>query len=123
MTPTEKRVAEAVPPAPVGSCQPPAAHAGREAERRPEEADQHVADADVDEQQAHWSPQKGKAREHQEHQKVSEETQNQDAPEDNGRRGVTSPAQHASGGVRSGTLPDTDVVAMLQMGHHDNRKS
>ncbi len=111
---TEKRVGETVPPAPVGAGQPPAAHAGREAEGRPEDADEHVAGADVDEQQVHGSLQPGEAGEHQERQEVTEEAQHQDEPEDDGRRGVTRPAQRAGGGVRQGAVPGADVVAMLQ---------
>lgn len=110
---TEKRVAEAVPAAPVGPGQPPAAHAGREAEGSPEEADEHVARADVDEQQVDRSPEPGEAGEHDQHQEVPEETEDQDEPEGHSRHGVTRPAQ-------GGAVPGADVVAMLQDGHHGN---
>lgn len=59
--------------------------------------------------------------EHEEREEVTEEAQNQDQPEDDGRRRVTRPAQHAGGGVRHGAVPGAEVVAMLQEDHHGNR--
>ena len=118
---TEQRVWETVPPAPVGPGQPPASDAGREAEGGPEEADQHVAGADVDQQQVRGSLQAAEPGEHEEHEEVTDEAQNQDQPEDHGRRGVTRPAQRAGGGVRHGAVPGAEVVAMLQEDHHGNR--
>lgn len=107
---TEKRVGETVPPAPVGPGQPPAAHAGREADGSPEDADEHVADTDVDQLQVDRSPQSGEAEEHDEHQEVTEEAEDQDEPEENGRRGVSRPAQRAAGGFRTRDEPGADVA-------------
>lgn len=116
---TEQRIAEAVPATPVASGQPPAAQTGRKAERRAEQADQHVAEADVDEKQVGRSPQLGEAGKHQEHQEVSEEAQNQDEPQNDRGRSVTRPAQ--SSRVRhAGTLFGAEVVAMMQEDHHGN---
>lgn len=114
---TEQRVAEAIPAAPVASGQPPAAQTGGEAERRAEQADQHVTAADVDEEQVGWSSQGGEARKHQERQEVPEEAQDQDEAQNDGRRGVTCPAQTSR--VRPiRTLLCAEVVAMLQKDHH-----
>lgn len=116
---TEQRVAEAVPATPVASGQPPAAQTGRKAERRAEQADQHVTEADVDEKQVGRTPQLGEAGKHQEHQEVSEEAQNQDAPQNDRGRSVTRPAQ--SSRVRhTGTLFGAEVVAVMQEDHHGN---
>lgn len=59
--------------------------------------------------------------EHEEREEVTEEAQNQDQPEDDGRRRVTRPAQRAGGGVRHGAVSGAEVVAMLQEDHHGNR--
>uniref|UniRef100_A0A3Q1G6J9 Stanniocalcin 2b n=1 Tax=Acanthochromis polyacanthus TaxID=80966 RepID=A0A3Q1G6J9_9TELE len=119
---TEKRVGEPVPAAPVGSGQPLSSHAGGEAEWSPEDADEHVADTDVDEEQVGRSPQPGEPREHQQHQEVSQEAQNQDEPEDDGRRGVTRPAQRSRAGLRHGAVAGAEVVAMLQPAYQNLRQ-
>lgn len=116
---TKQRVAEAVPSTPMASGQPPAAQAGRKAERSAKKADHHVAEADVDEEQVGRSPLIGEAGKHQEDQEVPEEAQDQDEPQNDGSRGVTRPAQ--SSRVRhAGTLLGAEVVAMMQEDHHGN---
>lgn len=115
----EKRVGETVPPAPVVPGQPPAAHTGREAEGSPEDADEHVAGADIHEQQVHGAPQPREACVNQEHQEVTEEAQNQDEPEDHGRRGVTRPAHRSFSGHRV-VSGGAEVVATVQEDHHGN---
>lgn len=93
---TEQSVGETIPLTAIGSCQPPATHTGCEAEGCPEDADKHVADADVDEEHAGRSSQLGEAWEHHEHQKVTEEAQDQDETQKDGHHSVTCPAQLAS---------------------------
>lgn len=117
--PTEECVGEAVPAAPRASCQPLAAQAGREAERSPEDGDQHVARADVDEQQVHGSAQPGEAREHQEHEEVPEEAQHEDESEGDGDGGVTRPGEGVTGGLCRGAVAAAEVVAALEDICHD----
>ena len=101
----------------MGAGQPPPTHTGCKAERRPEDADEHVAGADVDEQQVDRRAQPVETGEHQQRQEVTEEAQHQDDPEEHGHRGVSGQAQP---GVRPGALPGADAVAMLRGGHHGN---
>lgn len=117
--PTEQCVGETVPPAPGASCQPLAAQAGRKAERSPEDGDQHVAGADVDEQQVHGSVQPGEAREHQEHEEVPEEAQHEDESEGDGNGGVTRPGEGVTGGLCRCAVAAAEVVAALEEICHD----
>lgn len=98
-SPTEQCIGESVPPAPRLPRQPLAANAGRKAERSPEDADQHVAGADVDEQQVHGSVQPGEAGEHQEHEEVTQEAQDKDESEGDGHGDVTRPGQSVTSGL------------------------
>lgn len=55
---TQTRVHETVPDAADASDQPPSLRTGREAERRPQDADQQVAEGDADQQQVHGCAQR-----------------------------------------------------------------
>lgn len=117
--PTKQCIGETVPPAPGVSCQPPAAHAGREAERSPEDRDQHVAGADVDQQQVHGRVQPGEVWEHQEYEEVTEEAQDKDESEGDGNGGVTRPGQRVTGGPCRWAVAGAEVVAALEEIYHD----
>lgn len=117
--PTEQCIGETIPPAPGVSCQPLAAHAGRKAERSPEDGDQHVAGADVDEQQVHGSVQPGEAWEHQEYEEVTEEAQDKDESEGDGNGGVKGPDQRVTGGLCRWAVAGAEVVAALEEIYHD----
>lgn len=117
--PTEQCVGETVPPAPRESCQPLAAHAGRKAERSPEDGDQHVAGAVVDEQQVHGRVQPGEAWEHQEDEEVTEEAQDKDESEGDGNGGVARPGQRVTGGLCRWAAASAEVVAALEDIYHD----
>jgi len=88
---TKKCIWETIPAAPRGPGQPPAAHAGREAEGGPKDADEHVAGADVDQQQVHRSHQPGETWEHHQHEEVTKEAQDQNDPQEHGCHGVNCP--------------------------------
>lgn len=117
--PTEQCIGETVPPAPGVSCQPLAAHAGRKAERSPEDGDQHVAGADVDEQQVHGHVQPGEAWEHQEYEGVTEEAQHKDESEGDGNGGVSRPGQRVTSGLCRWAVAGAQVVAALEEICHD----
>lgn len=75
---TEQCVGETVPQAPIVPSQPLATYAGSKAERSTEDTDEHVAGADVNQQEIHGSLQSGKAWKHQENKEVTEEAQDKD---------------------------------------------
>lgn len=116
---TKQCIGETVPAAPGVPCQPPAAHAGHKAERSPTDGEQHVAGADVDEQQVHWSAQPGEAWEHQEHEKVTEEAQDEDESEGDGDGGVARPAQRVPGGLCCWAVAGAEVGPALEEIYHD----
>ncbi|KAL7846280.1 hypothetical protein SRHO_G00212600 [Serrasalmus rhombeus] len=88
-----QKLEDAVPPAAVSSGQPAAADGGSEAERRPEQAHQHVADADVQQEEVDGGPEEVESSEEHQDQKVIHKPQNEDDPETNGHHTVTRPAQ------------------------------
>lgn len=120
--PTEQCIGESVPPAPRLPRQPPAANARCKAERSPEEADQHVAGADVGEQQVHGGVQPGEAGEHQEHEEVTQEAQDKDEPEGDGHGDVARPGHRVTGGLCRRAVTGAQVVAVREEFYHVSRE-
>lgn len=92
---TKEGVGEAVPPAAVLSNEPAAAQAGGEAEGGPEDAHEHVAHADVQQDEVDGGPQGAKLREGEQSQDVVHDPRDQNEAEENRHHGVTRPAQPA----------------------------
>ncbi len=87
---TEARVDEAVPHAAVTAVQPASSQAGGEAERRAAHADQHVADADVEQQHVDGGPQRLEAAEQNQDQQVVEEAEHHDGAKKHRHDAVTA---------------------------------
>lgn len=75
---TKAGVDESVPTAAAATQQPATSDAGRKAERGAEEAHQHVAHADIQQQHVHRRPQLLEFTEQNQHNKVVEETEGHD---------------------------------------------
>ena len=100
---TEEGVGETVPPAPQVPDQPSAVEAGGETKGGPEEAHQHVADADVQQDQVDRRPETMKLRKYHENKKIVEDAENKNKPEANCDHRVSSATQ--SGRVLYQSVP------------------
>lgn len=107
---TEAGVDEAVPAAAPAAQQPPPADAGGEAERGPEQTHQHVADADVQQQHVHRSPQLLELAEQQQDDEVVQEAEGHDEAQ---RRGQHHEARRGQLGV-----PLRALIALVQSRLH-----
>ena len=90
---TEAGVDEAVPHAAVAAVQPAAPQAGGEAECGAACADQHVADADVEQQHVDGGPQRLEAAEQHQNQQVVEEAEHHDGAQEHRHHAVPAARQ------------------------------
>lgn len=108
---TEAGVDEAVPAAAAAPQQPPPADAGREAESGSEQAHQHVADADVQQQHVHRRAQLLEFAEEQQDDKVVEEAEGHDEAQNHGQHDEARRGQLPPGRRRVQQLP---VIAQVE---------
>lgn len=121
---TEAGVNEAVPHAAPLAHEPAAAQARGEAKRGPEHAHQHVAHADVQQEQVHRRAQRLELAKEHEHQQVVEEAEGHDEAQDDGHHVVPGAGQHLLRRVATVRVqltpfrPIRAAVRVLQIIHH-----
>lgn len=103
MSLTEEGIGEAVPLAAALPEQPPPAHAGGEAQRRPGDAHEDVAHADVQQDEVDGRPEAAELSEDDHSEGVAEDPRHQDEAEEYRHHRVAGAAQPAGAGGRVGS--------------------